>query len=160
MSLEKYNQWLTLLANLGVIAGIVFLAIELRHNNTLLTEEANRNFVDQRTAALKRWADDDGDLMALRVSASNGEALTIEEQYRLDYDFSAALVNWEWEYRQFEAGRLEYIPVEAFRDDLRRWPYIVERWNAEVRNWFQEDFVRFVDKEVIAKRFDEPGNDE
>lgn len=30
MELQKFNQWLTLLANLGVIAGIVFLAVELR----------------------------------------------------------------------------------------------------------------------------------
>ncbi|MDH3439402.1 MAG: hypothetical protein OEM63_01525, partial [Gammaproteobacteria bacterium] len=95
----------------------------------MLVEQAHRGFVEQRSEALARWADDKGGLMQLRVRASNGEELTIEEQSRLDYDLGALLVNWEWEYRQFRAGRLEYIPVRAFRDDMGRWPYRVERWN-------------------------------
>lgn len=41
MKLESLNRWLTLLANIGVIAGIVFLAIEVRQNQLML-EESNR----------------------------------------------------------------------------------------------------------------------
>lgn len=151
MSAERLNRWLTLLANLGVIAGIIFLAIELRHNNTLLVEEANRDFVEQRAETLARWADNGGDLMQLRIRAAKGESLTVEEQYRLDYDISYMLVKWEWEFGQNQAGRLEYLPVKAFRADLQRWPYIAERWNDGIREWYQEDFATFVDEEVIAK---------
>ena len=32
MNLEKLNQWLRLLANIGVVAGIIFLAMEIRTN--------------------------------------------------------------------------------------------------------------------------------
>ena len=32
MNAERANQWLTLIANIGVVAGIVFLAIEIRQN--------------------------------------------------------------------------------------------------------------------------------
>ena len=32
MNFEKLNQWTTLIANIGVVVGIVFLAIELRSN--------------------------------------------------------------------------------------------------------------------------------
>ena len=35
MKSETINQWLTLLANVGVIAGIVFLAVELRQNSDI-----------------------------------------------------------------------------------------------------------------------------
>ena len=38
--MEKLNQWLTLLANVGVLVGIVFLAIEIRQNTNNL--EMNR----------------------------------------------------------------------------------------------------------------------
>jgi hypothetical protein len=38
MNLDKLNQWLTLLANFGVVAGIVFLAIEIRQNQALLEQ--------------------------------------------------------------------------------------------------------------------------
>ena len=40
MEMEKLNQWLTLLANVGVLVGIVFLAIEIRQNTNNL--EMNR----------------------------------------------------------------------------------------------------------------------
>lgn len=32
MTMDKLNTWLTLIANIGVLAGIVFLAIEIRTN--------------------------------------------------------------------------------------------------------------------------------
>jgi len=42
MNMDKVNQWLSLLGNLGVVAGIIFLAIELQ-NNTRATEAQTRN---------------------------------------------------------------------------------------------------------------------
>ena len=36
MDLDRLNRWLTLLANFGVVAGIVFLAVEIRQNQDLL----------------------------------------------------------------------------------------------------------------------------
>ena len=32
MNFEKINQWLSLLANIGVVIGIIFLALEIRTN--------------------------------------------------------------------------------------------------------------------------------
>ena len=42
MKLIKINHWLTLAANLGVIAGLVFLAIEIRQNTNIAKAEAYR----------------------------------------------------------------------------------------------------------------------
>ena len=39
MNLDKLNQWLTLLANFGVIAGIVFLAIQVNQNNQMMKSQ-------------------------------------------------------------------------------------------------------------------------
>ncbi len=39
MDMKRLNHWLALVANLGVIAGVVFLAYELQQNNALLVEE-------------------------------------------------------------------------------------------------------------------------
>jgi hypothetical protein len=39
MSLDKLNKWLTLLANLGVITGIIFLAVEVRNSNIATTNQ-------------------------------------------------------------------------------------------------------------------------
>ncbi len=36
MNTEALNRWLTLTANVGVIAGIVFLAVEIRQNTDMM----------------------------------------------------------------------------------------------------------------------------
>jgi hypothetical protein len=43
--LNKSNQWLTLLANIGVVAGIVFLAFELQQNNKQLELQSYQSWV-------------------------------------------------------------------------------------------------------------------
>ena len=44
------GQTITILANLGVIAGIVFLAFELRQNNSLLETQIRSNFMGARSS--------------------------------------------------------------------------------------------------------------
>jgi hypothetical protein len=36
MNMDKLNKWLMLVANIGVIVGIAFLAVEVNQNNRLL----------------------------------------------------------------------------------------------------------------------------
>jgi len=42
-SVDKMNQWLTLVANLGVIAGLVFLGYEVRQNTNIAMASAYRD---------------------------------------------------------------------------------------------------------------------
>ena len=49
MNLENTNRWLTLTANIGVLAGIVFLAIEVGQNQEALEES---NLINERTLAV------------------------------------------------------------------------------------------------------------
>ena len=46
MNLNKVNQWLTLLANIGVLAGIVFLAIEIRQSGDAVTTQMQDSIAD------------------------------------------------------------------------------------------------------------------
>ncbi|MEQ8958840.1 MAG: hypothetical protein RLP02_13095 [Coleofasciculus sp. C2-GNP5-27] len=39
MNIDKLNQWLALLGNFGVIVGIIFLAVEIRQNESILSSE-------------------------------------------------------------------------------------------------------------------------
>lgn len=39
MSLDKLNSWLTLLANVGVLLGIIFLAYEIRQNTVSIQSQ-------------------------------------------------------------------------------------------------------------------------
>ncbi len=40
MDLKKLNQWLTLFANIGVLAGIIFLGFEIRQNTQIMKADA------------------------------------------------------------------------------------------------------------------------
>jgi hypothetical protein len=46
MNLNKVNHWLTLLANIGVLAGIVFLAIEIRNSSNAVTAQMQDSIAD------------------------------------------------------------------------------------------------------------------
>jgi hypothetical protein len=35
MNLERINHWLALAANLGVLIGVIFLAVEMRQNSAI-----------------------------------------------------------------------------------------------------------------------------
>jgi hypothetical protein len=45
---RDFGQTITMLANVGVIAGIVFLAFELCQNNSLLRAQASYNLLQNR----------------------------------------------------------------------------------------------------------------
>ena len=50
MSREDLNWWLTLAANLGVIAGLIFLAYEIRQNTLQLRTEASYSISESMNA--------------------------------------------------------------------------------------------------------------
>ena len=52
MDLNNLNRWLTLVANLGVVAGIIFLAIEIGQNQVLLEQSHQTSLRDQELAIL------------------------------------------------------------------------------------------------------------
>jgi len=42
MQLDDLNKWLTLAANVGVLAGIIFLAIELQQNTNMMQAQTRQ----------------------------------------------------------------------------------------------------------------------
>ena len=73
MNVDAANRWITLVANVGVIAGIVFLAFQIRQNNELLSVQASYtqfNIVRERRA---RLIENVGGLANLVTRQINGE---------------------------------------------------------------------------------------
>ncbi len=143
------GQIISILANLGVIAGIVFLAIEIRQNNELLRVEARESQVESRAGSLERWAAD-GELMQLRLKASNREQLTTAEEWRVAFDFSSIMTRLEHDYELYQTGRIEYVPVQAWAGIFDRWPYMRLLWRDRRGNYSPE-FVEFMEEEVIDR---------
>lgn len=77
------GQTVSILANLGVIAGIIFLALEIRQNNTLMTSQSRANQSAQ-VLAIQVDVFSNPDLSEILIKADSGESLTAAEQLRLD----------------------------------------------------------------------------
>ena len=45
--MEKLNQWMTLVANVGVVAGIVFLAFEISQNTEQMMSTSIQNLSER-----------------------------------------------------------------------------------------------------------------
>ena len=57
MNIDSTNKWLTLAANFGVVAGIIFLGIEVRQNQVILQDTYRLNRVEARMADVDTFND-------------------------------------------------------------------------------------------------------
>jgi hypothetical protein len=157
MQVDRLNKWLTLLANLGVIAGIVFLAVETRQNNSLLEAQAGYNLFQNRTSDMQR-IQTSPEFSALMQKLISGDELTPEE-YSRSYNYHTRLmINFQWEWGEVAAGRLEraQLPTTVWRGVSRNevrgtpTPYFRDVW-GEFNQYLDPAFVRFMESEVLTE---------
>jgi hypothetical protein len=143
----KLGQAITIFANLGVIAGIVFLGVELQQNNELLEAQARYNHKETRANYLGEFEDNPG-LAIISAKANNGEALSAEEQIQWDSYHDRLFVNWEWEFYEASTRRFE-LPIEGFKWSMTQ-PDVAQRWQDR-KQLFSEDFRAFMQDTVIEQ---------
>lgn len=149
----EIGQVLTLGANVGVIAGIVFLAMELRQNNRLLAAQARYS--------LREYRNDIADSLMLPhvMEATHkwaaGEELTAMERSTGLMAALKLIELWEWQYGEYAAGMLQRseLPVGAWRLWFHgKGPVPVPvRGIYELRkSVLNVDFVQFFEQNVIS----------
>ena len=161
MKKPDISQTVSILANIGVIAGIVFLAFELNQNNALLESQARYNLVVQR-AAVSGAAREPRVLNALQKQAA-GEELDVGDRMALVGVASSVVENWEWQYREYRAGLLELrqLPVANWRrifhggqgvdgESGASLP-VQDVWNTRASE-LDPEFVQFMEANVVNER--------
>ena len=148
------GQTITILANIGVLAGIVFLGIEIRQNNELLAAEARaarNDRVLQQPAAVST----DVDLADVLVRAKNGETLTESEEVRVISFNVWRLRGQEAFFNEYQAGSVDSIPLDVWRErfdaELFGGPSPSEMW-SRTKPYLSEDFIRFMEENVVSER--------
>ena len=100
------GQTITILANIGVIAGIVFLAYELRQN-TLATEiESAQNLITSIGDRNAMVIESD-EFASVLLRAEEGVELAPSERVRLAFFYSDAMRGWQSIFFQHERGALD-----------------------------------------------------
>jgi hypothetical protein len=100
------GQMISILANVGVIAGIIFLGYEIRQNNAELAAQARYNYYTGRVAFRTGFATEP-EIADLTFRALAGqEPLTPVEQARLNNWIIGIFTFWEYEFTEYERGRI------------------------------------------------------
>lgn len=132
MNLEKANSLLMLVANVGVIAGIVFLAVEIQQNTNMMKAQTRDSITDKQL----EWYLSVGtnpysaDIQYRGIGGVDGLSANSNER------FSFALINqgnfrmWENELYQYEMGLFD---EDEFQPRVDSWKRLLER-NAGIRS--------------------------
>ena len=146
----ELGRTVSILANAGVIAGILFLVFELRQNNSLLESEARSNLDANRVSMQQNIVEDSGGIAELMYRARMGEQLTGLENWRLGVRRSMVLFSFESMYQEVRTGPLveSDIPLRQWAGSFSSDPGMRAVWDT-VKNDMDPDFVQFVDQRVL-----------
>ena len=142
------TQAVSILANVGVIIGIVFLVIEISQTNDQLASQA-RNTIFELRAGLERDAINNvGNIADVIAKSRRGEALTDVEQNRLLARRFQMLQTFQFMAQEDPAGaRLQARYMAAI---LRSDPEMINVYSREVAaNGYDPVFVEFMKMNVV-----------
>ncbi len=141
MNSDRLNHWLTLFANIGVLAGIVFLALEIRQNSEL----ARLQFAEDRQALWQQGeiAVFGDDIAAVwEKSILDPASLTLAETRSLDAYLAFQLTNASRVLQLEIAGLLESGYTEDYIEGNLPFFFDTEFakvwWEVEGRTWGDE----------------------
>ena len=138
------GQSVQVAANLGVIAGIIFLGIEISQNNELMEAQARYNRLVTQTGSQTLIADN-AQLAALLAKNDMGDELTPGERRQFEALYGRAIVNIAWAYGELPVAQL---PVSQYRTVLSD-PGVRLIWDS-MKTAYDQDFVRFIDDDVLG----------
>jgi hypothetical protein len=144
MDSGKLNNWLTLLANFGVVIGLALLIYELQQTQHIVETQAAVERQDQMQEAMVSFAVSESLALIVAKANSDGvEALSEDEFLRLQ--------NWEWSVRHRMRG--QYIQYLRGYLDKATADRIVQAAAARLPMWddleiplFDDDFGRAVNR--------------
>ena len=144
MSKVKLGQTISILANIGVVAGIVLLALELRQNNLLMQSQARMNRLELRQSSNDELFNSPH-LHAAHVKWIDGEDLSAGEQDLIRRYWTNRFLNFNSIHEEYQSGLIpEYqLQTEGFRGMINGpafayWSGIRGQLNPEFVIWAEE----------------------
>ena len=155
--MNKLNERLTLIANLSVVAGIVFLALELQQN-TQAIQAQTRDSITEKQMTYLGWRATSPELAAVvaKVRSAGMDSLTDAEFSQWQAYVFGLMREWENSFYQYERGLFTQGEFEARRQGWRNQMSIRpdagpfrELW-ANGRGAFAPNFREVIDQ-IVAE---------
>lgn len=151
MSGFDVGQVIEIVANIGVIAGIVFLAFEIRQNNDLLAAQA-REALHASRRDINLMIASTPDIAEIVDKVRAGQSLTGGEAVRLEALQRSVMVTMEWQFEEYRRGRLSlkdlridsWSAVFSGKGTFGPLDQTWEKWKLQT----SPEFVRFMEDNV------------
>ena len=150
MIADNLNRWLTLVANFGVVVGLVVLIYEVNQNTAMMEAQINQQRTD--TALSEQQSQYNSDhLPAIVLKARRGAPLSEEEHYRFSHwirAFNRNMDNQLWQYNRGFLG--ENIP-RSMRNAVQ---IVIGTSEAGLDVWekqkmqYSDEYIDFVDSTI------------
>lgn len=131
LDFRRLNRWLTLIANVGVLVGIMLVAVELNQSSQMMRSQT-RNEISQATLDLLNYTATNRELSDAIVRADRGEELSATEWFMVGSRNEAVLRHWENIHYQFRQGLYDQSEFDAslatFSTILSEQPALMEAW--------------------------------
>lgn len=157
--MAKVQKWVwketaEVIGVVGIIAGIVVLAVELRQNNALMEADSRATVVAMNTQIWSTVIEEEG-LAPTVLKDRRGETLTDAEEMRLNALWVRGLYNAEYAFRDapdlFQQQIVVWQRAYAAYGSLRRtWSGDSSGSALDGKDMFDPDFVEFMESNVFA----------
>ncbi len=111
------GQTIAIVANVGVIAGIVFLAVEVGQNTEMMRSQT-RDSITEKQMAFSAWVIGSPELAA--ALTKNLDDLSPSELAMINYHWAGSFRAWENSHYQYRRGLFEEEEFEPRRNTWRR----------------------------------------
>jgi len=147
-----FGQTISILANVGVIAGIFFLGVELRQNTNAIrgttiqaisSQLVESNFIGVDNADLR---------LAWQHVNDDSQQVTPADVQILSWYYAASMRIMENRYRQAQFGTIDEETLDQFFGfgNVYGTPYFEQWWETRAGR-YPEDFVNWMEREVMPR---------
>lgn len=146
--ISRLNEWLTLFANIGVVAGIFFLALEVSQNSRMMEAQTRAQITQSVTDLIQ--SDRDPNIAEALLKLDAGEILSEKDIHYLESRARLFLRTWENTYYQYENGLLDEQQFDAdyfVWERIMRAEHFRDEW-AKNRESYSVNFREIIDSIV------------
>lgn len=148
MNTDKINRWLTLGANVGVLAGLLLVVAELNQSREMMQAQTRHEIAAGIVDLLLVPASNE-QLADLMYRAEQGGELTATELFQFEMRSNALLRYWEDVHYQYRVGLYDEVEfskqVEAWNAALQRSAGMRDYW-CKVKALYSPEFMFQMDK--------------
>ena len=147
MKISAVNEGASLIANIGVIASIVFLGLEMQQN-TAMMQSHTRNSIVENQLGLYELAIENAELHDIVDRLNSNLDVELTELIQIDFWTLSQFRMWENEFFQHE---IRLFDSEEFEARVNWWrfvmgfDYALERWKGS-QETFASDFGMYLNE--------------